>query len=77
MKMYEEVEVLTLHILNFGIKLSWVVSFTFRSLYTQGKSPRYSLGKKLVGSQRRSGRSRREEKKNPFIAPPRNWAPVL
>jgi hypothetical protein len=39
----------------------WSVSFTPRSLYPRGKSPRYPLDRRLDGPQYWSGR-RREEK---------------
>jgi hypothetical protein len=43
-------------ILDLGTKWRWVVSFTPRPLYPQGKSPWYPLYKRLVGPQSRSGR---------------------
>jgi hypothetical protein len=43
-------------ILDLGIRWSWVVSFTPRPLYSQGKSPWYPLDRRLGGSQSRSGR---------------------
>jgi hypothetical protein len=47
--------------LDLGTSWRWVVSFTLRSLYHRGKSPRYPLDRMLGGSQSRSGR-RGEEK---------------
>jgi hypothetical protein len=43
-------------ILDLGARWNWVVSFTPRSLYSQGKSPRYPLDRSLGGPQSRSGR---------------------
>jgi hypothetical protein len=43
-------------ILILGIRWSWAVSFTSRSLYLQGKSPWYPLDRRLGGPQNRSGR---------------------
>jgi hypothetical protein len=42
-------------ILNLGSRWRWVVSFTPRPLYLQGKSPWYPLDRKLGGPQSRSG----------------------
>jgi hypothetical protein len=42
-------------LLNLSTKWEGAVSFTLRSLYSQGKSPRYLLGRRLGGSQSRSG----------------------
>jgi len=41
-------------ILDLGTKRRWVVSFTLRSLYIRGKSPRYPLDRRLGGPQNRS-----------------------
>jgi hypothetical protein len=41
-------------ILNLGTRWRWVVSFTPRPLYTQGKSPWYLLDRRLGGPQSRS-----------------------
>jgi hypothetical protein len=41
-----------------------VVSFMLRPLYPQGKSPRYSLDRRLGGHQSRSGRSSEEKNSN-------------
>jgi hypothetical protein len=38
-----------------------VVNFTAKSLYTQGKSPWYSLDRRLGGSQSHSGRGGEEK----------------
>jgi hypothetical protein len=58
MKVYWGVEVY-LHS-DLGTKWGWVVSFTPRPLYPQGKSPWYPLDRRLGGPQSRSGCS--EEK---------------
>jgi hypothetical protein len=50
------------HIPDLGTRWKWVVSFTTRPLYPQGKSPRYPLDRRLGGPQSRSGRG--GEKKN-------------
>jgi hypothetical protein len=42
-------------ILNLGSGWRWVVSFTHRSLYPQGKSPWYPLDRRLGGPQSQSG----------------------
>jgi hypothetical protein len=42
--------------LDLGTSWRWVVSFTLRSLYPMGKSPRYPLNRRLGGPQSRSGR---------------------
>jgi hypothetical protein len=44
------------YFLDLGTSWRWVVSFVPRPLYPQGKSPRYSLDRRLGGSQSRSGR---------------------
>jgi hypothetical protein len=54
-------------ILDLGIRWRWVVSFTLRLLYPQGKSPWYPVDTRLCGSQSRSGHS--GEEKN-FQSPP-------
>jgi hypothetical protein len=41
--------------LEFSTSWRWVVSFTPRPLYPRGKSPWYPLGRRLDGSQNRSG----------------------
>jgi hypothetical protein len=46
-------------ILDFGIRWRWVVSFTPRPLYPQGKSPWYPLDRRLGEPQSRSGRDSR------------------
>jgi hypothetical protein len=44
-----------------GARWRWVVSFTPRPLYPQGKNPRYPLDKRLGGPQSRSGRGGSEK----------------
>jgi hypothetical protein len=55
-------------ILDLGTRWRWVVSFTRRPLYPRGKSPRYSLDRRLGGPQSRS--ERYGEEKNPGSAEP-------
>jgi hypothetical protein len=57
---------------DFGTKLMWVVSFTHRPLYHQGKSPWYPLDKRLPGAQCRSGRNGEEKNSQPLpgLEPP-------
>jgi hypothetical protein len=59
-------------IIDLGTRWRWVVSFTHRLLYPQGKSPWYSLDRTLGGPQSRSGRG--DEEKNsqplPWLEPP-------
>jgi hypothetical protein len=43
-------------ILDFGTRWRWVVSFTTRPIYLQGKSPRYPLDRRLGGPQNQSRR---------------------
>jgi hypothetical protein len=49
MTTYWRVEVITPRIIDFGTTWKWVFSFTRRPLYTQGKSSRYSLDRRLGG----------------------------
>jgi hypothetical protein len=44
---------ITPRILDLGTRWRWVVSFTPRLLYPQGKSPWYPLGRRLGGAQNR------------------------
>jgi hypothetical protein len=53
-------ERIALRILNLGARWSWVISFTPWTLYPQGKSPSYTLNRRLGGSQSRSGRGGEE-----------------
>jgi hypothetical protein len=50
---------------NLGTRWRWVVSFTPRPLYPQGKSPRYPLQRRLGGPQSRSGRGGEEKNSQP------------
>jgi hypothetical protein len=45
-------------ILDLGTRWKWMISFTPRPLYSQGKSPLYPLDRRLGGSQSRYGRCR-------------------
>jgi hypothetical protein len=49
---------ITAHILDLGTRWRWVVSFTPRTLYPQGKSSWYPLDRRLGGPQSRSGEER-------------------
>jgi hypothetical protein len=53
-------------ILDLGTRWRWVVSFTPRTFHLQGKSPWYPLGRKLGGSQSRSGRGGEEKNSEPL-----------
>jgi len=48
-------------VLDLGTRWRWVVSLTPRSLYPQGKRPRYPLDTRVGGPQRRSWRGGEEE----------------
>jgi hypothetical protein len=60
------------HILHLGTRWRWVVSFTSRPLYSQGKSPWYPLDRRLGGLQSRSGRGGEEVNSQPLpgLEPP-------
>jgi hypothetical protein len=60
-------------ILDLGTKWRWLVSFTLRPLYPQGKSPWYPWDRRLGGLQSRSGRG--GEKKIPL--PHRDSNPII
>jgi hypothetical protein len=62
MKVHWGVEVYLHSFVDLGTRWKWVVSFTARPLYLQGKSPQYPLDRSLDGPQSRSGRG--GEKKN-------------
>jgi hypothetical protein len=51
--------------LDLGTRWRWVVSFTPRPLYPQGKSPWHTLDRKLGGPQSRSGRGGEEKNSQP------------
>jgi hypothetical protein len=58
-------------ILDLGTSWRWVVRFTPRPLCSQRKSPWYPLGKRLGGSQSRSGRGdEKNSKPLPGLEPP-------
>jgi hypothetical protein len=59
-------------ILDIGTRWRWVVSFTPRLFYRQGKSPWYPLDRKLSGTQSRSGRGGEEKNSQllPGLEPP-------
>jgi hypothetical protein len=53
-------------ILELGTRWRWVVSFTPRPLYPQGKSPWYPLDRGLGGPQSSSGRGGEEKNSHPL-----------
>jgi hypothetical protein len=54
-------------ILDLGTRWRWVVSFTSRPLYTQGKSPWYAMDRRLGGPQSRSERGGEEINSQPLL----------
>jgi hypothetical protein len=52
--------------LDVGTRLRWVVSFTPRPLYPQGKSPLYLVDMRLGGPHSRSGRGGEEKNSQPL-----------
>jgi hypothetical protein len=50
---------------DLGTRCRWVVSFTPRPLYPQGKNPRYPLDRRLGGPQSRFGHSVEEKNSQP------------
>jgi hypothetical protein len=52
-------------IIDLGTRLRWVLSFTPRSFYPQGRRPWYPLDRRLGGPQSRSGRGGKEENSQP------------
>jgi hypothetical protein len=60
------------HILELSTRWRWVVTFTLRSLYPQGKSPCYPLDRRLGGLQSRCGRGGKEKNLQPLpgLQPP-------
>jgi hypothetical protein len=54
------------HILDLGTRWRWMVSFTSRQLYLQGKNPLYPLDRRLGGPQSRSGRGGEEKNSQPL-----------
>jgi hypothetical protein len=59
-------------ILDLGTRWRWVVSFTTRPLYSQGKSRWYPLYRRLGGTQSRSGSGGEEKNSQPLpgLEPP-------
>jgi hypothetical protein len=53
-------------VLDLGTRWRWVVSFTPWPLYTQGKSPWYTLDRRFVGHNSQSGRGGKEKKSQPL-----------
>jgi hypothetical protein len=66
MKAYWESGSIASRILDLGTRWRWVVSFTPRPLYHQGKSPWYPLDRRLGGPQSRSGRGDEEKNSQPL-----------
>jgi hypothetical protein len=66
MKAYEGSGVIAPRILDLGSRRRWVVSFTPRPLYPQGKNPWYPLDRRLGGLQSRSGRGGEEKNSQPL-----------
>jgi hypothetical protein len=63
-----------LPILDLGTRWRWVVSFTPRPPYLQGKSPWYPLDRRLGGPQSRSGCGGEEKNSQPL---PRLEPPIM
>jgi hypothetical protein len=55
-------------ILDLGTRRKWVVSFTPRPLYPQGKSPWYPLDRELGGPQSQFGHGGEEKNSQPHPA---------
>jgi hypothetical protein len=66
MKMYWASGGIAPHILYLRTRWRWVVSFTPRPLYPQGKSSWYPLNRRLRGPQSRSGRGSEEKNSQPL-----------
>jgi hypothetical protein len=67
MKAYWGVEVLFHSFFDLGTRWRWMVSFTPRPLYLQGRSPRYPLDRRLGGPQSRSGHGGEEKNSQPLL----------
>jgi hypothetical protein len=67
MKAYWENEGIAPRILDLGTRWRWVVSFTPRPFYSQGKSRWYPLDRKLSGPQKRSGRCGEGKNSQPLL----------
>jgi hypothetical protein len=74
MKAYWDSGGIAPRILNLGTRWRWVVRFTPRPLYPQGKSPWYPLHRRLGGKQSRSGRGGEEKNSHPL---PRLDPPII
>jgi len=66
MKAYWETGDIAPHILDLGTRWMWVVSFTHRLLYPQGKSPWFPLDRRLGGEQNRSGHGGLDKNSQPL-----------
>jgi hypothetical protein len=66
MKAYWEVEISLHSFFDFGTTWRWVVSFTHRTLYLQGKSSSYPLGRRLGGPQSHFGCGGEEKNSQPL-----------
>jgi hypothetical protein len=81
MKMYWGSECIAPRLLDLGTRWRWAVSFTPLPLYPQGKSPWYSLDRRLGGPQSRSGPGDEEKNSQPpaenRIIEPRSSAQCL
>jgi hypothetical protein len=60
--------------IDLGTRWRWVVSFTPRPLYPQGKSPWYPLDRRVGGPQSRSGRGSEQKNSQPL---PGNEPPII
>jgi hypothetical protein len=69
MKAYEGSGGTAPRILDLGTRLRWVVTFTPRPLYPQGKSPWYPSDRMRGGPQIRSGRGGEEKNSQPLPGP--------
>jgi hypothetical protein len=78
MKTYWDSEGTAPRILDLGTRRRSVLSFTPRPLHSQGKSPWYSLDRRLDGPQSRSGRSAEEKNSHspPGIEPQNHDRPA-
>jgi hypothetical protein len=72
MKAYWGSRIIPPHILDLGTRWRWVVNFTPRPLYPQGKSLWYTLNRRLGGPKRGSGRGGEEKNSQPLpgLEPP-------
>jgi hypothetical protein len=65
MKAYWGMEVYLHEFFDLGTKWRWVISFTLRPPYPQGKRPQYTFDR-LGGHQTRSGRGGEEKNSQPL-----------